>query len=138
MKSLSDQSGIALLQFAVVVPVLLLFFLAIVDAGFAINAYTVLTRTVHEGVRYGSKTANITDPNVQELVLGRVQDSINVYADTKNIFASIFSDIRVTSTYIPGATRLDDHVEVTAEVVFDGLVLPSFQLYVEGVGPYLL
>jgi hypothetical protein len=66
-----NRSGQALVEFAVVLPILLLLMIGLVNLGILVNAQIVLTQAAWEGARAG---ATITDPaNGDEEIIGAVR-----------------------------------------------------------------
>jgi len=57
---LKSEQGIALLQVAIVTPVILIFLAAVVDFGVALNQHLMFTRAVHEGVMLAARRPLLT------------------------------------------------------------------------------
>lgn len=54
MKLIKEQKGQALVEFALVIPILLLIIMAIIEFGIMFNSYLVLTNASREGARLAS------------------------------------------------------------------------------------
>lgn len=123
-KNRTRQHGLAIIEFTIVLPFLLLAALAVAEAGRAMYQYNTLTKSVHNGVRYLSDKA--LDPSGQ-------LDDTSPYFDglrSETIDLVIYGDINGSTN---GATRLlpinqdiGKGVEVTAE---------AFPLLMEGDPP---
>ena len=69
-KSNKANRGQGLVEFAFVLPILLLILIAIFDFGRAVYAYSVVANCAREGARYG-----IIDPQDQQGIIDAVQNS---------------------------------------------------------------
>ena len=77
---LCTQRGNALVEFALVLPLLLLIFAGIVDFGFLFQRYEVITNAAREGARIGVLPGyEVAD--VQQRVLDYVQAGLSMSAD---------------------------------------------------------
>ena len=101
--------GQALVEFALIAPMILLFLFVIVDFGIAMDRRIVLQHAVREGARYAAVHTNELD--IQDRTVAQAQDLINVgvvdvcYVD---------GDDANTSVGDPG-----DSVQVSATFVYD-------------------
>ncbi len=101
---LTSERGQALLEFAFILPILLVFLLSLVDFGIAIDRRQVIQHAVREGARQAS--IGLSEPEIIDLVAGESQDVIDVtvcYADGPGVppapagFAG--SVVRVSATF---------------------------------------
>lgn len=100
MRIRREERGAALLEFALVLPVLVLFIFGIVEFGRAYNARIELTSAVREGARAGALGG---DP----------------VATTRNAAPGLTaSQIQVASTVCPAVPVANDNVSVTATYPF--------------------
>jgi Flp pilus assembly protein TadG len=76
---LCTQRGNALVEFALVLPLLLLIFAGIVDFGFLFQRYEVITNAAREGARIGV-LPGYEAADVQQRVLDYVQEGLNMSA----------------------------------------------------------
>jgi hypothetical protein len=67
-RSRSEETGAELIEFALVLPILLLIVAGIVDFGFLFQRYEVVTNAAREGARIAS-LPGYTEPDVQQRVL---------------------------------------------------------------------
>ncbi len=71
---LSGRRGQSMVEFALVLPILLIFFIGIMQIGFLLNDYIALNRAVAEACRFGSTLVGYSSAEV--LVVGKLLDSI--------------------------------------------------------------
>ena len=69
------ERGQSLVETAVVFPILILLLAAIVDFGRAFDAYIVLTNAAREGARWGSVNPELTEAQVEQIVIDDVLGS---------------------------------------------------------------
>jgi Flp pilus assembly protein TadG len=63
------QPGQTLIEFAIILPVLLLIVMVVFDLGRIVYYYSMLTNAAREGARYGSTNAAATNTIIQQRVL---------------------------------------------------------------------
>jgi Flp pilus assembly protein TadG len=81
------QTGQALLEFALILPMLLLLIMAIVDFGWMLFNYNQLTNSLREGLRYGSVTGP-NESNPQYLNCAGIRDRLARLAGSSGIKAA--------------------------------------------------
>jgi Flp pilus assembly protein TadG len=69
------ERGQSLVETAVVLPILFLLLAAVIDFGRAFDVYIVLTNAAREGARFGAVNPELTDEEVQEIVIEDVMGS---------------------------------------------------------------
>ncbi|HLZ68793.1 MAG TPA: TadE/TadG family type IV pilus assembly protein [Dehalococcoidia bacterium] len=74
LRNRSDQSGVALVEFALIVPTFLLLIFGMIDFGRAYSTSITLTNAVREGARYG-----ITNPTDTAGIIAKVQNAAGPY-----------------------------------------------------------
>lgn len=116
-KTTHRQGGQTLIEFAIVLPVLILILAVILDLGRAIYYYSVITNVAREGARYGSVTTGATN--------AQIQAHAQTYAygtgiQTSNITVSIVT----TDVSIGGTTRPETNVNVS--VSYDYVPITPF------------
>lgn len=127
-KCKSSQSGLAVVEFAIVLPFIVLMALAVTELGRGLYQYNTLTKAVRDGARYLSDvaisplgTVDISPhvSNVQNLV---------VYGDAGGGSTPVlpgFSTANVTVTAVavtlPSGGITTNHIEVTASYNFTPL-----------------
>lgn len=94
------ESGQAVVEFAIVLPVLILLLLGIMEFGRALSALIVLQNAAREGVRYGITVSS--DPNSDTLIEDRVRQeagSLDGAADPVRLQVTITPDL---ANRVPG------------------------------------
>lgn len=76
----SDRRGSALVEFALVIPLLLLLFAGIVDFAFLFQRYQILTNAVREGARIAVLPANLGEATVSGRVREYVREGLSMTA----------------------------------------------------------
>jgi Flp pilus assembly protein TadG len=87
----SDRYGQAVVEFAIVLPVLLLIMIGLINLGFLINAQLILTQAAWEGARTGATL----DPSIGEgdaEIQGAVQASLQGLQDPSGVLITISPD----------------------------------------------
>ena len=69
---LTSERGQALLEFAFILPILLVFLLSLVDFGIALDRREVIQHAVREGARQAS--VGLSDPDITDVVVSQSQD----------------------------------------------------------------
>jgi len=95
-----SEGGAAMVEFAIVLPILIMFFLGIVDFGRAFYLYNNLTNAVREGARLGAvQNPTVDVAAVQTRVTTRVkQFTSNPTAAPSVTVSSTLQDVTVTIT----------------------------------------
>lgn len=70
---LRDDEGIALVEFALVMPIVILLLVGIVDMARAANAYATLSSAAREGSHYAALHPTAAPAAIQDIVRARVQ-----------------------------------------------------------------
>lgn len=91
--SVSDPRGMgqAIVEFAIILPLLLLLMIGIVNLGFMINAQLILTNAAWEGARVGA-TLDVSRGLGDEYIRGAIQGSTTGLSDPERITVSIQPD----------------------------------------------
>jgi Flp pilus assembly protein TadG len=108
---LVDQSGVALVEFALVLPVLLLILLGSLDFGKAYNYWIDETHLANEGARYAAVNQT-PDPSAASFL-----DAIRDQADTTELkdggTSSVPDALQVCVSFPNGTSKVGDPVKVT-------------------------
>ncbi|MEX2157916.1 MAG: TadE family protein [Dehalococcoidia bacterium] len=115
-KPVRDERGQALLEFALLAPLIILFLLAIVDFGMAVNRRLILDHAAREGARYASVGGNafssgapVTCSEIQQLTAN----------GTKGMFAAGTVDVNYEDANgIPGI-QTGDNVEIELDYTYE-------------------
>ena len=120
------EEGQALVEFALVVPVLLLLLLGIVEFGLLLYNQQVITNASREGARYGI-VMRTPRRSVEE-----IKAVVDFYAGTRLI---TFGDSVPQTDVVPDPTAgstFGDDLSVGVSFHYDFLVLPSFLAFLVG------
>ncbi len=102
VRNIESQRGVALVEFAFILPAFFLILFSIVDFGRAYSASVTLTNAVREGARYG-----VTNPTDSSGIVAKVQNaagpyntrSLSVPSPTCNASCTSGQSVVVTSNY---------------------------------------
>lgn len=101
-KFFADESGQAVVEFALVAPILLLILCGIIDFGWAFSAQIATENCAREGARYASmytKNANVadeTESKVQSVAPDIIKNNISVTLTFSNAASPVDGDVTVT------------------------------------------
>ena len=113
----SSESGVALVEFALVLPLLLILLFAMLDFGKAFNYWIDETHLANEGARWA-----VVDKNPGS---GSLQQYIQQQADTPELrnggTSSVAAPVRVCISFPNGTAEVGDPVHVTASVTYNWL-----------------
>lgn len=119
-----DESGVALTEFALVLPILLVLLLGILDFGTAFNYWIDQTHLANEGARWAVVNKN---PGT-----GTLQDYIRAQADSNELrnggSATLPDPMQVTICFPAGTSNVGDPVEVQTSVDYNWLPFLSDHL----------
>lgn len=107
------SDGVALLEFAFVVPLLLLFFVAVFEAGRAFNQYMILSQVAYEGARVGIQLDGVSEScfdNAETTDLGWQEDGVTP-ADLK--YSHYLAQKRVA--FLLAKLSQDGYLKITGE-----------------------
>jgi Flp pilus assembly protein TadG len=112
-----DERGVAMVEFALVLPVLALLLLGILDFGKAFNYWIDETHLASEAARYAAVDQNPGSPNSSLLAWVRAQADT---AELKNGSASVPTPLRLCISFPNGTHNVGDpvRVEVTSQYQF--------------------
>jgi len=122
------QQGLAVVEFAIILPVVVLIALAVVELGRGLYQYNTLTKSVRDGVRYLSDVAigPLGTIDISPHVSGT--QNLVVYGDIDGGSTPILpglatSDVSVTAVAVtlPGGGITTNHVQVSANHTFTPL-----------------
>lgn len=123
------QRGVAMIEFAIALPVLLLLMLATAEFGRMLSQYNTLTKAVRDGVRYAASTAEAGSTGIVAITPAIATAVANLVA-TGNVAGS-------GTPILPGLTAADvtvtdagnGYVSVSATYAYEpllGATLPTF------------
>lgn len=111
------EAGVALVEFALVLPLLLILLFAMLDFGKAFNYWIDETHLANEGARWAVVNRNPGS--------GSLQQYIQQQADTPELrnggTSSVSTPLRVCISFPNGSAEVGDPVHVTASVTYNWL-----------------
>jgi Flp pilus assembly protein TadG len=118
------REGQAMVEFALVIPVLLLLLLGIIEFGLLLYNQQVITNASREGARYGI-VARETRRDLTEITA-----VVDAYAGSRMV--TFGSGSPNTTMATPDGTDFGDDLTVTVTFHYDFLVLPNFLAFLVG------
>jgi Flp pilus assembly protein TadG len=122
-KTAADESGVALVEFALIVPLLILILFAILDFGRAFNYWNDETHLANEGARFAAVNKSFGTQSLQDHIAAQADSS-----ELKNGSSSITTPLQVCVSFPDTTSKVGDpvQVKVTATYHFLGaLHLPT-------------
>jgi len=119
IERLRCQKGVAAIEFAIILPVLMMIILGIIEFGLLMYDKQVITNASREGARAG---VVVRKPQLTDL---QVQDVVNDYISTNLVS---FGSTPTSPVITINRTGMDfgDDLTVTVTYNYDFLVLPNF------------
>jgi len=119
-----EEHGVALVEFALVAPLLLVILFAMLDFGRTFNSWIDATHLANEGARWAVVNKNPASS-------GSLQQYIQQQADTDELrnggSSSVPSALQVCISFPGGSSALGNPVQVTASVTYNWLPFLSDQ-----------
>lgn len=114
-----DEHGGSLVEFAIVMPLLLLFLFGIIEMGILLYNQAVITNASREGARYGivSRTPRHTEAEIRSLIGSFCDNNLLISFGT-------WADPTVTATFVTGQ-NFGDPLRVQIQWPHRFLVLPN-------------
>lgn len=125
----NQQRGIAMVEFVIVLPLLLLLMLATAEFGRVLFQYNTLTKSVRDGARYLSENAFIGSSQIVNTTA--INDTRNLVVCGKKTCAAgeeLLSGL-TAGDVTPVATPGGEHISVTADYTYQPMIgssLPTF------------
>lgn len=131
MNTLKNQQGLAAVEFAIVVPVMLFLMLTTAEFGRVFYQYNTLTKAVQTGARYASrpllKTSELT--NIDAAFKQRIQNFV-VYGNENGGSTPVLDGFTATSSNVTISTSAADKtITIQAEYNYVFSVLDDIQLF---------
>lgn len=131
MNTLKNQQGLAAVEFAIVVPVMMFLMLATAEFGRVFYQYNTLTKAVQTGARYASrpllKTSELT--NIDAAFKQRIQNFV-VYGNENGGSTPVLDGFTATSSnVIISTSAADKTITIQAEYNYVFSVLDDFPLF---------
>lgn len=125
------QRGLAAVEFAIVVPVMLFLMMATAEFGRVFYHYNTLTKAVQTGARYASKpllkTSELT--NIDAAFKQRIQNFV-VYGNENGGGAAVLDGLAAASTNVTISSDVANKtITIEAQYDYDFAVLGNFPLF---------
>jgi Flp pilus assembly protein TadG len=134
---LRDQNGGALIEFAIVLPILMLLVAGIADFGILFYDKQVLTNACREGARAGIVYQLDADGNKEIITEADIQDVVENYCKDKRLWT--FGGSSLPATTAPGVNSLayPSDLTVTASFTYTFLLSSILNMFGGDFGPTL-
>jgi Flp pilus assembly protein TadG len=116
---IQDQHGQSLIEFALILPVMVLFIAGIFDLGRAFFASITITNAAREGARFG--TLNPRSSDGMAVALHDMQEAAVLEALNSSVILSD-SDVTITCTFISTGCESNNPLTVTVNYTFDDMI----------------
>ena len=125
MKKLINQKGTAAVEFALVLPLLMVIVFGIIDFSFVLYDKQIITNASREGARVGivAQSPRVTDPAITTVVNNYVSNHLITFGSVKT----------ATTTIARTGLLFGDNLTVTVKFDYRFLVLPKFISTLTGV-----
>ena len=125
LQKLKDEDGAALVEMALVLPLLMLILFGILEFGILLERWQVLTNGAREGARLG--IVHIQDTCADATVAANVQQAVVNYVNAAGIGMTIAAgDVAVTSTGGGDLCTRGNTVQVQVANTYNWVVMPGF------------
>ncbi len=130
IKKLRCQKGVAAIEFAIVLPVLMIIVFGIIEFGLLMYDKQVITNASREGARIGISDAVVSDADIEAVVDNYIANNLITFGSTPT---------SPVTTIVPGGDRtgmgmeFGDDLAVTVTYNYDFLILPGFVAGLAGV-----
>ena len=130
MNTINNQRGLAAVEFAIVLPVMLFLMLATAEFGRVFYHYNTLTKAVQAGARYASrpllKTSELT--NIDAAFVQSIQNFV-VYGNEDGVGKAVLDDLTATSVNVAvSSSVIDKTITIEAQYNYSFVVLSDFSL----------
>ena len=127
IKRLRCQKGVAAIEFAIVLPLLMMIVFGIIEFGLLMYDKQVITNASREGARIGISDAVVSDAEIEAVVDNYVLNNLITFG----------SPTSPVTTIVPGGDRtgmvFGEDVTVTVTYDYDFLILPGFVAGLAGI-----
>jgi Flp pilus assembly protein TadG len=116
---LKSQSGASAVEFALILPILLLLVFGIIEMGFVLFDKAMITNASREGARTGIsyRVPRFTDEEISNVVNSYLGNALITFAESANPTVTV---IRIGFNPDPG-----DELKVTVAYTYTSLILPN-------------
>ncbi len=128
IKRLRCQKGVAAIEFAIVLPLLMMIIFGIIEFGLLMYDKQVITNASREGARIGISDGVVSDAEIKDVVANYVANNLITFGSSISPDTTIDPDEATRSVMDFGAD-----VTVTVTYDYDFLMLPNFVADFAGV-----
>ena len=123
-RRIRNQKGVAMVEFAIVLPILIVLLFGIIEFGFYIYNQQMLTNAAREGARVGivASIPRVPPATIESVV----QNYFDDYAITFGAQNNVILDPNPPDGYSPNAAFGDPPLEVTVSYQYSFLIVPNF------------
>jgi Flp pilus assembly protein TadG len=139
-KKLHSESGAALVEFAIVLPLLLLFLFGIIEFGFLLFNKAMLTNAAREGARAGvvhKQPQRMPEAEIKGIVITYCGNHMVTFSGSSGLrdpLIRVLSSTGQEKAYNPNSFASGEYLKVTAEYDYTFLVLPNIFKLINAVG----
>ena len=123
IKKLRCQEGVAAIEFAIVLPLLMMIVFGIIEFGLLFYDKQVITNASREGARAGISYLAVSDAAIEDVVNNYVANNLITFGSSPSLDITIDRD----------GVNFGDNLAVTVEYEYDFLILPGFAASLAGV-----
>ncbi len=127
IKRLRCQKGVAAVEFAIILPVLMMIVLGIIEFGLLMYDKQVITNASREGARIGISDAVVSDADIEAVVDNYVTNNLITFGSTPT------SPVTTIEPADRTGMVFGEDVTVTVTYDYDFLMLPNFVADFAGV-----
>ncbi len=128
IKGLRCQKGVAAIEFAIVLPLLMMVIFGIIEFGLLMYDKQVITNASREGARVGISDGVVSDAEIEAVVANYVLNNLITFGSTPT---------SPVTAIVPGGDRtgtsFGDDLTVTVTYNYDFLILPGFVAGLAGI-----
>jgi Flp pilus assembly protein TadG len=126
IKRLRCQKGVAAIEFAIVLPLLMMIVFGIIEFGLLMYDKQVITNASREGARIGISDAVVSDAEIEAVVANYVANNLITFGSPTSPVTTIEPADRTGMVF-------GEDVTVTVTYDYDFLILPGFVASLTGV-----
>jgi Flp pilus assembly protein TadG len=129
IKRLRCQKGVAAIEFAIVLPLLMMIVFGIIEFGLLMYDKQVITNASREGARIGISDVVVSDAEIEAVVANYVANNLITFGSTPTPPVTTIDPDEATRT----GMDFGEDVTVTVTYDYDFLMLPNFVADFAGV-----
>jgi Flp pilus assembly protein TadG len=134
IRRIKSESGASLVEFAIVLPLLLLFLFGIIEFGFLLFNKAMLTNAAREGARAGivfKMPERVPKTDIEDIVRNYCANHLITFVEPR---PEVGVTVNVAGETYNGNLGSGDYLEVIAEYDYTFLVLPNIFKLINAVG----